>query len=60
MAKDLLVVNERIILLKFFSMTLYKKFNPRQTARVYSVEYGMYQVGGGYFVDQAALVKFDR
>ncbi|MFV2047082.1 hypothetical protein ACEWK1_06855 [Metabacillus sp. YM-086] len=42
------------------SGSLYKKFNPRQTARVYSVEYGMYQVGGGYFVDQAAHVKFDR
>lgn len=39
---------------------LYKKFLPMQTARVYSMENGRYQVGGGYYVIPASHVQLDR
>ncbi|UGB30553.1 PPC domain-containing protein [Metabacillus sp. B2-18] len=40
--------------------TLFKKFNPKQTVRVYAVENGRYMVGGGYYVLPTQHVQLDR
>lgn len=39
---------------------LFKKFVPKQTARVYSTDKGRYQVGAGYYVIPNFNVEFDR
>jgi hypothetical protein len=39
---------------------IYKKYQPKQTVRVYEVKNGRYQVGGGYYVIPADHIKFDR
>lgn len=38
----------------------YKKFAPKQTVRVYGIEDGKYEVGGGYYVLPDTNVQLDR